>query len=425
MSSTQSYDLVLYGATGVTGRQMYRHLAAHAPSTLRWAIAGRNRKKLEALLDEFPAQGSAAEIVIADSDDERSVDAMIRDTRVLLHAAGPYAVSGESFFRACIAHRTDYVDIGGETFFLQRMIERHHAEAERAGVKLVPVAGYEALPFDLAALLAVRTLRERHDRSCAEVKIVASFLTSQPIGLDDGLSGGSVGTIKNILELDDGDAFNDPACLLPESARTSAIRRRNAIDFLPRFDPDVGAVTGPLFPAPFLNVPVVLRSAHLYDGAGEPYGPAFRYRESTNMGSFVGARPLQWLAGSVLGGSYLGMASLFRFDAGPGRRALRGLLDAVGPAPGQGPSDEALERMDYRLDVFAASERGDLVRGQLLGRGHPGYRSTATVAAESALALAIDRDRLPAFAGILTPATALGLPVLDRLKTAGIELVMD
>ena len=84
-----------------------------------------------------------------------------------------------------------------------------------------------------------------------------------------------------------------------------------------------------------------------------------------------------------------------------------------------------MESLDYRLDVFARSENQDHVRGSLTGKGHPGYRSTATMAAESALALALDRDKLTEFSGILTPAAGLGLGVRDRLKTAGIELAMD
>ena len=419
------HDLVLFGATGVTGRQMCMHLLAHAPHSLRWAIAGRSRARLEALLGELASDAPVPDVVIADSEDRASVEAMIRDTRVLLHAAGPYAVHGEAFFRACIEHDTDYVDIGGETFFLQRMIERHHEAARRRGVKLVPVAGYEALPFDLATLLAVRTLRERHDAACRDVKIVVSFRTDRSIRGRDGLSGGSVGTVKNILELDDGDAFNDVACLLPTEARDDKLRARNAVDFRPRFDPDVEAVTGPLFPAPFLNVPVVLRSAFLYERAGEPYGPAFRYREATSLRSVAEPQPLQWLAASALGASYFGMASLFRLPTRMPRQALKRVLDAFGPAPGEGPSDEAMEAMDYQLDVFAEGDSGELVRGRVTGRGHAGYRSTAAMAAESALALALDRDALPDFAGIVTPATGFGLALRDRLKTAGIELVVD
>ena len=419
------YDLILFGATGVTGSQMCMHLVAHAPGTLRWAIAGRNPAKLEALLVELAPRGDAPSIVIADSEDAASIEGMIRSTRVLLHAAGPYAVHGEPFFRACVEHGTDYVDIGGETFFLQRMIRSYHDEAERRGVKLIPVAGYEALPFDLATLLAVRTLRERHDAACSGVKVVASFRTERSIRGEDGLSGGSIGTVKNILEFDDAGVYNDPACLLPESARSNELRTRNAVKFQPRFDPDVNAVTGPLFPAPFLNVPVVLRSAYLYEQAGEPYGPSFRYRESTSLRSFAEQRPMQWTAAALLGASYFGMATLLRVGWRLPRRAVKGFLDVVGPAPGQGPSDAAMEGMDYRLDIFAVAETGDIVRGFLTGRGHAGYRSTAAMAAESALALAIDRDRLPHFAGIVTPASGLGLGIRERLKAGGIELAMD
>ncbi len=425
MSTSKPHDLILFGATGVTGRQMCMHLLAHAPRSLRWAIAGRSAARLEALLGELAPPGDAPSIVIADSEDAASTRDMVRSTRVLLHAAGPYAVHGEACFRACIEHATDYLDIGGETYFLQRMIRTHHAAAERRGVKLVPVAGYEALPFDLATLLAVRALRQRFDAPCAEVKAVVTFQSHGPLSANAGLSGGSVGTIKNVLAFDDVGALNDPACLLPADVPADAIRRRNAIDYRPHFDPDVDAVTGPLFPAPFLNVPVVVRSAHLYEGAGEPYGPAFRYREATSLRSVTEWRGLQWLGASALGANYFGLSALLRFGPRPARRAVNRVLDLVAPAPGQGPSDASMESIDYRIDLFARSEKEDQVRGSVTGKGHPGYRSTATMAAESALALALDRDRLTPFSGILTPAAGLGLGVRDRLKTAGIELSID
>ena len=212
---------------------------------------------------------------------------------------------------------------------------------------------------------------------------------------------------------------------MPRGARTEDLRRRNALSFRPRFDPDVNAVTGPLFPAPFLNVPVVLRSAHLYGEAGEPYGPAFRYREATSIGSVTSQRPLQWLGASALGANYFALSTLVRRELRFVRPAVKGALDLFGPAPGQGPSDAAMDALDYRLDLVARSEKDDIVRARVHGRGHPGYRSTATMAAEAALALALDRDRLPSFAGILTPATGLGLAIRERLKTAGLEMAVD
>ncbi len=420
------HDLVLYGATGVTGRQMFLHLARHAPSTLRWAIAGRNRRKLERLAREGAAAASAPDLVLAESGDALAVEPMVARTRVLLNAAGPYAVHGETFFRACVEHGTDYVDIGGETFFIRRMLRRYHAEAARRGVKLIPVCGYEALPFDLATLLAVRRIRERFDSGCAEMKVIVTFArTGHASRASDLLSGGSVGTVKNLLELDDSDCFVDPACLNPETPDRDAIRARHAYDFRPRFDADVHAWVAPLFPAPFLNVPVVLRSAALHAESGEPYGEGFRYVEGTNTSAFTQRGPFQWAAASALGGSYAGMATLFRHDLRIARRGFKGVLDAVAPTPGQGPSDAAMEAGSWRLDCFARSERGDRLSGAVHGQGHPGYRTTGTMAAEAALALVLDRERLAPFTGLVTPATGLGLALCDPLKRAGMEFTVE
>ncbi len=422
---SKTYDLVLFGATGFTGQRMFDHLVANAHASLRWAIGGRDRHKLEVLLRKASGANSVPDALIADASDATAIDALVASTRVVIQAAGPYARYGENFFRACVEHETDYVDIGGETFFLQQMIAKYHAQAAERGVRMIPCAGYEALPFDLVTSWIVESIRERFNAACSEVKVIASFSTKGAGQAADVLSGGSVATLKNLLELDHSDCLSDPACLSIDMADVDSVRERHAYDFGAAFDEDIDAYRGPAFPAPFLNVPVVLRSSALYAEAGQPYGPDFRFVEGTHGRVFGADRRLQWAAASGVGAMFRGMNFVFKNDIGAVRYVLREFLDRFAPRPGEGPSDAALRESGYRLDVFGRSVWGDRIRGHVVGSGHPGYVSTAAMAVEAGLALAFDRERLPRFKGILTPATGLGTWFCERLKRAGIEFSLS
>ena len=127
------YDLVLYGASGFVGKQTVRYLASHVfPKPLRWAIAGRNRQKLEAVRDEV---GVTVDLLVADSQDQPAIDAIASQTRVLLSTAGPFAIHGNALIDACIRFRTQYVDITGETPWVRTLLDRYHAQAVADGTR--------------------------------------------------------------------------------------------------------------------------------------------------------------------------------------------------------------------------------------------------------------------------------------------------
>ncbi len=418
----KKFRITILGATGVTGRQAYRYLADVAPSGFSWAIAGRSRERLEALVARNPARNSAAGIVIADCEDPRSIDRLVADTDVVIHLAGPYAKHAESCFDRCIAHGTDYLDIGGETFFIRDMIRNYHARAARRGVKLIPTAGYESLPFDLLLLMAAREMRTQFEAPVGHMKIVTTFLRSGPI-VDNRVSGGSLGTMLNILDGDLENAYGDPSCLLPDSAPRKAVRRRNRIRYHAGVDEDTGAITAPLIPAPFLNVPVLLRSVHLHPESADLFTPYFRYEDSMTVGFFAEEEGKQWKAAR-------GLAKRNRMTAMAmaGPRFLRGLIkrriESLNMKPGDGPREDSLECVDYRLDGFARGPGGQELRVVLTGKGHPGYLSTARITVAAALALCLDRAELPPSSGVLTPATGLGLALESRLRDAGIEMAL-
>jgi short subunit dehydrogenase-like uncharacterized protein len=435
MSGSRSFDVVVFGATGFTGRQAVlaiRHRCATRP--LRWAVAGRDAGKLQALVAQLaPMAPDPPAQIVADAHNIDSLHAMAAQTRVLLNLAGPYALTGEAVVQACIANGAHYLDLSGETFWVRRIIARHHRAATSMGVKVIPSCGYEALPFDLAALWAAQQLRDRHAEPCSEVKIVVRFVGKRITGVGDAVSGGTVASLRSLLEFDTSDCVRNPACLLPTGTPDAAgIARRNAYRFAPHYDDDVEAVTAPSLPAPWVNPPVVLRSQALLAGSGL-FASDFRYREALNMKALVpsvsflperSTLPLQWGAAASLA---VPLAHLSGAVGGPlkfERAPLRKLVEWVAPKSGAGPSDDLLAHTGYAFDIFALSAGGHRLRGRMNAQGHPGYRSTPEMAVTAAVGLADGTLGCTPHTGVVTPATGLGIEAVGAMRDAGLAFAV-
>ncbi len=433
--SAKPFDVIVFGATGFTGRQAVRalvHRAATRP--LRWAVAGRNLERLRgAIHDMVPAAAAQPGIVIADAEQLDSLQALAAQTAVLLNLAGPYALTGEAVVQACIAQGTHHLDLTGETFWVRQLIERHHRAAQRAQVKIIMSCGYEALPFDLATLWAAQQLRQRTGEACREIKLVVSFTGKRITSPNDAVSGGTVGSMRALLELDTTDCVRNPACLLPPDAIDAAVvAERNAYRFIPRYDDDVRAVTAPTIPAPFVNPPVVLRSVALANAStteSSLFAPDFRYVESTDMASLVpqlaflpraATLPLQWAAAAAIAAPLAGLSASVSGPLTFQRGALRKLIERFAPKPGAGPSEAVLAGSGYAFEVFATSTSGQRFHGRVTAQGHPGYRSTPEMMVTAGVGLARgELGRTPHF-GIVTPATGLGIEAVDALREAGV-----
>ncbi|HUG23157.1 saccharopine dehydrogenase family protein [Piscinibacter sp.] len=425
------FDVTVFGATGYTGRQAMIamvHRAANEP--LRWAVAGRNADKLRSLVAELvPHAAEPPGVIVADAHELESLQRLASQTKVLLNLAGPYALTGEPVVQACIAHGTHHLDLSGETFWVQQLVSRHHRAAKAAQVKVIASCGYEALPFDLATLWVAHQLRERTGEACRQVKIVVSFSGRRIRSIRDAVSGGTVGSLKSLLEYDTTDCVRNPACLLPaDSLTASEVAQRNAYRFTPHYDEDVRAVTAPTIPAPFVNPPIVLRSQALIADL-DLFTADFRYTEAMNMKSLVpsvaflpegSTLPLQWAAAAALGAP---LANLSAALAGPlkfERQPLRKLVDWFAPKSGEGPSEEVLAQTGYGFDIFALSASGKKLQARMDAQGHPGYRSTPEMAVTAAVGLARGTlGRTPHF-GIVTPATGLGIEAVGAMREAGL-----
>jgi short subunit dehydrogenase-like uncharacterized protein len=427
-AARKPFDLVLFGATGFTGRQALRAVLRQRPDA-RWAVAGRDARRLRALLDEMLPPGSKPpKVIVADARDAASLQAMARQTQVLFNLAGPYHATGDAVVAACIGAGTHYLDLSAETFWMQRLVREQHAAAVRARVKIMPCAGYEALPFDLATLWAAHQLRKQCGEACASVKILVGITGRTLTRAQDLVSGGTAATVTELLAHDHTDCLHDMACLLPPDADDAAgVARRNALHWLPRYDSDVQAVTAPTMPGPFINPPVVLRGVALMNDA-TLFDTAFSYHEGTNMASVLPAwlparasLALQWAAAAAVAAP---LANLGAAVAGPlqfQRGLLRNVLQRVVPKQGTGPSEAALDAIGYELQVFARGASGARFRGRVAAQGHPGYRSTPEMAVCVALGLAAGTLGRTPHVGIVSPAAGLGIEAVPALAAAGVS----
>jgi short subunit dehydrogenase-like uncharacterized protein len=393
---TREYDIILFGATGFTGQLVADYLAsAAARESLRWAIAGRNRDKLEAL-------GLGVPIVTGDALDPAAMRALAGRTTVVCTTAGPFARYGSELVRACAEAGTHYCDLTGEVPWMRRMIDAHHARAQASGARIVHTCGFDSIPSDLGCWAAQQAFVARFGHPAHKVTAVFGEQSG-------GLSGGTVASAIDVARA----AGADPGV-------RALLRNPYALD------PDPGAARPPapdaaaigwqpelrMFTVPFVMAQVnsrVVRRGHAL--AGLPWGEGFVYREvMSTPGSVRGAAMAVGITGALVG---LGLAL--------SRPWLLDRLARRAPRPGEGPSAEARARGHWTVRLVAQGPGGETLLYRAADRADPGYGSTAKMLGESALCLA--RDPLTSPGGVLTPSVAMAQPLLDRLRRAG--LVFD
>jgi short subunit dehydrogenase-like uncharacterized protein len=394
MTHDRTLDIVLYGATGFTGGLVADYLVATSERTpLRWALAGRSREKLQAVRDRLalPAGSPRApELIVAEASDAASLERMAARTRVVITTVGPYIKHGEPLVRACAEAGTDYVDLAGEPVFVDAMTERYHARAAASGARIVHACGFDSIPHDLGAYF---TLQALHARMAPEQRRTAPVTIEGFVRTRGSFSGG---TWHSALEIMSSLRAHRAQRQRREAARPPAERRATQLHGRPAYRTDLGFWAVPM---PTLDPDVVLHSAELLP----EYGPDFRY------GHYLALKH-----GAQVAGVLAGVAAVFALAQLPPTKALLKTLKD----PGEGP-DEQTRRNSYFRVIFKGSGAGQQVTCEVRG-GDPGYGETSKMLAESALCLAFDRARLPAGAGVITSAAAMGNTLIERLQRAGI-----
>jgi short subunit dehydrogenase-like uncharacterized protein len=409
VAAASDLDLVVFGATGVTGRQVAAYLAARAPKVgATWAAAGRNPDRLRGTLAEIGVE--APELIAADVGDPESLLVMARRARVVLNLVGPYTRYGRPVIDACVAGGASYMDLTGEIPFVRDVIDEFDAAARDAKVKIVQVSGFEALPPDLAVLLAVQTARERYDEPLAQADL--DVTTTPPPGMprpSDMISGGTLQSLAEAAGDSNADRVTDPAALIVDPARAERVRAVSPIRLRPRRGRN-GAVIAPMVPAAFINPAVIHRTAALLDL--EP----FTYREGVAIGGPGPTLPLRYAVAGALAGTQAAVRRVA--NGGP---ALRGrasrTMARVLPGSGFGPRQDRLEAWRWRMFLDARTVSGEAIAVEVIARGHPGYLTTAKLLGEAGLMLATD-SATPDRAGCLTPAAAIGTEGLARFAEA-------
>ena len=401
----------MYGATGFVGELTARYLADHAPAGTRIALGGRNETKLAAVRDRLPGAARDGPLIVADSDSPSSLDAMVARTRVVCTTVGPYLKYGEALVVAAATAGTDYVDLTGEVPFVHHVIEKVSGTAESTGARIVHSCGFDSVPSDLGTYLLYRKIADDDAGTLTDTTMVVKSMRG-------GLSGGTIDSMRTIAE-EAKDPHIRRLLLNPqvlsgtsgETPRASMSSEPNdlAIVNARKVDPTLSGTLAPFFMASY-NTRVVRRSDALLDGA---YGPDFHYAETMAVGGIPG---LSTLIAGVVGvgtGAFLGAMSF---------APTRKLLDKVLPEPGEGPSEQSREKGFFVTQTFTRTTTGRRYRSEIRAQGDPGYKATAVMLGESALTLALDRDRLPKRSGVLTPAVAMGEALADRLRTAGFRI---
>lgn len=409
--SGRELDVVVFGATGVTGRQVAAYLSTTGAS---WGAAGRDPAKLERTLDEVRAKPSAT--IAAELDDPGSLKSMADRGSVVLNLVGPYTTRARPVIEACVTAGAHYADLTGEIPFVREVVGEFDARAREAGVKVVQVCGFEALPPDLGVLVAAETARDRWGEELAEVDVSVS--AKGPPGLprpSDMISGGTFQSMAEMVGHPDPACLTDPAALIDDARTAEAVRARSPIALRPRTD-SRGAVVGPMAPAAFINPAVIQRTADLTARERGVTLSPFRYREGVALGGPPLTLPLRYGAMGALAGVQAGMRAMIRARPAARERVAAGMR-ALLPSSGFGPAADRLEPWRWRLAIDARTtgsrELGVLVDAE----GHPGYLATARMLGEAGLMLA-EPGVTPERAGCLTPALALGTDHLKRFERA-------
>ena len=397
----RDFDLIVFGATGYTGRLVAEALLEFPEDGLRWTIAGRSKEKLEAvkaeLTERFP-EAATLELVLADVSDPESMRGMAKRTRAICTTVGPYGRLGDAVVQACMAEGTDCCDLTGEVNWMRKNIDAHHAQAVTDRIRIVHAAGFDSIPFDIGVYALQKAAVERWGGPATTVRTITTRLKGS-------FSGGTVASMALLFDSIKKDRsvlrmMGNPYALDP-GFRGPDRNDSRAVSFWP---------THQAWTAPFImagcNTRVVRRSHALM---GRPWGEDFSYAEAMGTGrGFSG-----WCRGHVM---RLALGVLVAVMAIPLTRWAA--IGTVLPRPGEGPSEA--ERKAGYFSARVVGVRGDQALSlDVIGEGDPGYLATSRMLAQTAVALV--KDPLPETYGVLTPGGLMGDALLRRLPRVGVR----
>lgn len=407
----REFDIVLYGATGFSGKLTAEYLAQRG-SHARIALAGRSAERLQAVRQSLGPAAREWPVLAADAAQPSTLAAMAARTQVVVTTVGPYARYGLPLVAACAAAGTDYADLTGELMFARNAIDHYHKQAVDTGARIVLSCGFDSVPSDLNVYqLYRRAAGDGAGELCDTTLVLRSF--SQL-----GASGGTVASLLGTIRAASSDAetrgiIDDPYTLTTDRAAEPELGPQP--DFQWRKGRDIAPELARYWTGAFAlaahNTRIIRHSNALQDWS---YGRGFRYSEAMSFGKSWAAPVASAIAtGALAAAVYLGNR---HFGKLPQR-----LVERITPKAGAGPSPRARRRGHYAVETYTTTTTGARYLATF-GQSCDAYQGTSIMLGESGLALALDRDRLSELRGVLTPAAAMGDALLARLPAAGVSM---
>lgn len=390
----REFDLVMYGATGFTGKLACKYLARNYGTKVKWAIAGRRMDALENVKAECVKINPDMKDLVCiqvDSADESKLQSMCSRTRVVITTVGPFMRYGTPLVRACIATKSNVCDITGEIDWVAGLIDNYDEEAKKAGSKVVSCCGHDSIPWDITTYVLAKKLKESKAEELVSIEFVDAIV-GKPSG----------GTLQTTLEYPlngyKSSKLPFPPLQRADDGSRSQFRLRNQSHFLPYYA-GTKQWTGPFIMA-MVNSKVVERSNVLVG-----YGKSVTYMEHRAAESY-----------SSVVGRYLQLAA-----AGPLLMLPDSLRGMFLPLPGEGPSEKEMEEGFLQVTGIAVGEKGSKVAGRMYCKVDAGYRDTARMLVETGLTLALSPEKCARQSGVLTPAACCGDELFQRLLRSGTE----
>ena len=400
------YDIIVFGATGFTGKLVVEYLIEHYGvnnELFTWAIAGRNEDKIKKVIETLAAKNDKIKKIkffIADSFDEKSLDHLSKSTKVVISTVGPYIKYGKNLVSHCAHNGTHYCDLTGEVPFIRESIDAYDKVAKKSECRIIHSCGFDSIPSDLGVLFLQSEAKKKYDRFCSHIKYYVRSTKG-------GFSGGTIASmiaISNYIKSKPNlsGLLGNPYALNSDNYESPSVSSLRSVEW----DQDVGLWTAP-FIMSGINTRVVRRSNELI---GFKYGKEFIYTEVTSfqkgiMGYFKSYSML----------IFLGLTK-FLMSFKPTFWLLKNFYL---PSPGEGPNKEKRDNGFFKI-LLNGYVDGNHISCTVTGDKDPGYSGTAIMLTESALSIILNNEEIPKKFGVLTPASAIGKKLIKRLKTKGI-----
>ena len=401
MNAQKKLDLVIWGATGFTGKLVCEYITnSYKSKDLNWTNAGRNEEKLLKLKNRLNIKNS---ILIGNSNDKYSLEKICGKTKVICSTVGPYALYGTNLIHACIKMKTNYCDISGETQWIRKIIDTFHEKAKKQKIKIVNSCGFDSIPSDMGVYFCQSNYYKENGEYAKEIKMRVA-------GTRGGFSGGTYNSLTNViheasLNKSVRKILNNPYGLNPINEQSGPDKKDlKSVEY----DNEAKSWIAPFVMAG-INTKIVRRSNALLN---YKYGNSFLYSEAVLVGNGI--------LGKIIG--YLSLIPILMVIQKKGS-VIKKIVDLFVPKAGEGPSKKQRENGFFSLKFFFGNNRQRYL-AKVTGDMDPGYGSTSKMLAECAICLALE-DTLNENYGVITPSVAFEENILERLQNnAGLEFSM-